>query len=156
MSETTSTASSANPRVDRLTLVQQLGNGSIGSVAKAKSPKYESYVALRQFQVPEWLDDANDLIKRLLTEARAANALNHPSIAKLYTGGFKGFTVFLTSEFIEGPGIKQYLSSRAFNLNEVVDLGKELCLALDHAHLVQGNMDFASLHSAKNYSHRGR
>jgi serine/threonine-protein kinase len=111
-----------------------LGNGSIGTVAKAKSPKYESYVALRQFQVPEWLDDANELIKRLLAEARAANALNHPGIAKLYTGGFKGFTVFLTSEFIEGSGIKQYLSSRAFNLNEVVELGRQLCLALDHAH----------------------
>lgn len=133
MSETT-TSSSANPRVDRLTIVQQLGSGSIGTVAKAKSPKYDSLVALRQFQVPEWLDDANELIKRLLAEARSANALNHPNIAKLHTGGFKGFTVFLTSEFIEGPGIKQYLSGRAFNLNEVVELGRQLCLALDHAH----------------------
>ncbi len=136
MSETTetSTSSSTNPRVDRLTIVQQLGSGSIGTVAKAKSPKYESPVALRQFQVPEWLDDANELIKRLLAEARLANTLNHPNIAKLHTGGFKGFTVFLTSEFIEGPGIKQYLGSRAFNLNEVVELGRQLCLALDHAH----------------------
>jgi hypothetical protein len=134
MSDTSSTSSSANPRVDRLTLVQQLGNGSIGTISKAKSPKYESFVALRQFQVPEWLDDANELIKRLLAEARAANALNHPNIAKLHTGGYKGFTVFLTSEFIEGPGIKQYLSTRAYSVNEVVELGKQLCLALDHAH----------------------
>ncbi len=134
MSDTTSTSSSANPRVDRLTLVQQLGNGSIGSISKAKSPKYDSFVALRQFQVPEWLDDANELIKSLLAEARAANALNHPNIAKLHTGGFKGFTVYITSEFIEGPGIKQYLSPRTFNLNEVLELGKQLCLALDHAH----------------------
>ncbi|HEV2988517.1 MAG TPA: PEGA domain-containing protein [Candidatus Angelobacter sp.] len=133
MSETTTT-SSTNPRVDRLTLVQQLGNGSIGTVAKAKSPKYESFVALRQFQVPEWLDDAEELIKRLLADARAANALNHPAIAKLHTGGFKGFTVFLTSEFIEGPAIKQYLSSRPFDLNEVVELGRQLCLALDYAY----------------------
>src|SRR5438552_9054381 len=115
MSDTSSTSSSANPRVDRLTLVQQLGNGSIGTISKAKSPKYESFVALRQFQVPEWLDDANELIKRLLAEARAANALNHPNIAKLHTGGYKGFTVFLTSEFVEGPGIKQYLSTRAYS-----------------------------------------
>jgi serine/threonine-protein kinase len=133
MSETTTT-SSANPRVDRLTLVQQLGNGSIGTVAKAKSPKYESFVALRQFQVPEWLDDPEELIKSLLADARAANALNHPAIARLYTGGYKGFTVFLTSEFIEAPGIKQYLSTRNFDLNEVMEMGKQLCLAFDYAH----------------------
>lgn len=134
MSDTSSTTSTTNPRVDRLTLVQQLGAGSIGTISKAKSPKYDSFVALRQFQVPEWLDDVNELIKRLLAEARAANALDHPNIAKLYTGGYKGFTVFLTSEFIEGQGIKQYLDGRAFNLNEVAELGKQLCLALDHAH----------------------
>jgi hypothetical protein len=134
MSDTSSTTSSTNPRVDRLTLVQQLGSGSIGTISKAKSPKYDSFVALRQFQVPEWLDDVNELIKRLLAEARAANALDHPNIARLYTGGYKGFTVFLTSEFIEGQGIKQYLDGRAFNLNEVAELGKQLCLALDHAH----------------------
>src|SRR5205807_3630105 len=109
MSDTSTTSSTANPRVDRLTLVQQLGNGSIGTIAKAKSPKYESFVALRQFQVPEWLDDVEGLIKRLLAEARAANGLDHPNIAKLHSGGYKGFTVFITSEFIEGPGIKQYL-----------------------------------------------
>src|SRR5205807_2955175 len=73
MSETT-TSSSANPRVDRLTIVQQLGSGSVGTVAKAKSPKYESFVALRQFQVPEWLDDANELIKRLDRKSTRLNS----------------------------------------------------------------------------------
>jgi len=130
----TSTTSTVSPRVDRLSLVQQLSSGSIGTVSKARSPKYEGFVALRQFQVPEWLDDVNDLIKRLLAEARAANALDHPNIARLHTGGYKGFTVFITSEYVEGPTLKQYVSGRVPTLEEVLALGKQLCAALNHAH----------------------
>src|SRR5262249_28281617 len=90
------TAESAS-RTDRRDLLQQL-SGTIGVVHKARNPKLNRVVALRQVQVPEWLDDVDDLIKRILAEARAASALDHPHIARLYTGGYKKFTVFLTSE----------------------------------------------------------
>jgi Protein kinase domain/PEGA domain len=120
------------PRTDRLELLQQLG-GAAGVVHKARNPKLNRIVALRQLQVPEWLDDADDLIRRLLTEARAASALNHPSIARLYTGGYKGFTVFLTTEFADGVDIRQYVATRKAGLTEIVDLAKQLCAALDCA-----------------------
>src|SRR5947207_2362154 len=121
MSETNGAATPApavepGPRTDKLELLQQLSGGSVGVVHKAKNPKIDRIVALRQMQVPEWLDDVEDLLKRILAEARAASALDHPNIARLYTGGYKGFTVFLTSEFVDAPGLKEFVSSRNPNV----------------------------------------
>jgi len=131
---TVTSTSEAGPRTDRLELLQQLGGATIGTVHKARNPKLNRTVALRQLQVPEWLDDAEDLIKRILAEARAASALDHPNITRLYTGGYKKFTVFLTSEFVEGTNIKEYVSSRNLGLTEIIGLAKQLCAALDFAH----------------------
>src|SRR5947209_3524461 len=137
MSETTSATSPASadgaPRTNRVELLQQL-TGTIGTVYKARNPKIDRLVALRQIQVPEWLDDVNELIKRMMEEARAANVLDHPGIARLYTGGFKEFTVFLTSEFIEGPTLREYISGKNPGLPEIMALAKQLCAALDYAH----------------------
>ncbi len=121
-----------SPRSDRLELLQQLPTGSIGVVYKAKNPKIERLVALRQVQVPEWLDDVEELLKRMLADAKAANSLDHPNIVRLYTGGYKGFTVFLTSEFIDGVNLKEY--SRNCGLPQIMALAKQLCAALDYAH----------------------
>jgi len=141
---TVTSTSEAGPRTDRLELLQQLGGATIGTVHKARNPKLNRTVALRQLQVPEWLDDAEDLIKRILAEARAASALDHPNITRLYTGGYKKFTVFLTSEFVEGTNIKEYVSSRNLGLTEIIGLAKQLCAALDFAHQKKVN------HSALN------
>lgn len=123
-----------NPRTDRLELLQQLGAGSVGAVNKARNPKLNRIVALRQVQVPEWLDDVDDLIKRILAEARAASALDHKNIARLYTGGFKGFTIFLTAEFVDGVSVREFAASRNLGVPEIISLGKQLCDALEYAH----------------------
>src|SRR5215467_6352305 len=122
------------PRTDRLELVKELGRGSIGVVHKARNPQLGRLIALRQFDVPEWLDDVNELLKKILAESRAASALDHPNIAKLYTCGYKGFTVFLTAEFVEGQTLKELMGSRLPELAEILPLAKQLCAALDYAH----------------------
>src|SRR5947207_712167 len=139
MSETNGAATTAPiaepaPRTDKLELLQQLSGGSMGVVHKAKNPKIDRTVALRQIQVPEWLDDVEDLLKRIIAEARAASVLEHSSIARLYTGGYKGFTVFLTSEFVDAPNLKEFVNSRNPSITDVLALARQLCSALDCAH----------------------
>ena len=137
MQETTDTAISNTPpapRTDRLELVKELGRGSIGVVHKAKNPQQGRVSALRQFEVPQWLDDVNELLNRILAEARAASALDHRNIARLYTCGYKGFTVFMTAEFIEGQSLKEILSTRQPEMAEVLSWSKQLLTALDYAH----------------------
>jgi protein kinase-like protein/PEGA domain-containing protein len=114
--------------------VQELGRGSIGQVHKARSPQQDRLTALRQFQVPQWLDDVTDLMNRILTEARAASGLEHPNIARLYTCGYKDFNVFVTAEFVEGQTLKDATAARTPDLDQVLNWARQLFSALDYAH----------------------
>ncbi|HEX3587361.1 MAG TPA: serine/threonine-protein kinase [Candidatus Angelobacter sp.] len=124
----------AAPRTDRLELVKELPRGSIGVVHQARSPQQNRSVALRKFDVPEWLDDVNELLQKILAEAKAASALDHPNIAKLYTCGYKDCTVFMTAEFVEGPTLRELMAKRQPEMAEVLQMAKQLLMALDYAH----------------------
>jgi serine/threonine protein kinase len=130
----TASATAAAPRTASLELVKELPRGSVGVVHQARNPQQNRSVVLRKFDVPEWLDDANELIQKILAEAKAASALDHPNIARLYTCGYKDFTVFMTAEFIEGQTLKELMSKRQPEMSEVLQLTKQLCVALDYAH----------------------
>jgi serine/threonine protein kinase len=131
---TTTARTPAAPRTDRLELVKELPRGSVGTVHKARNPQRDRSTVLRQFQVPQWLDDVNELLQRILAEARAASGLDHPNIAKLYTCGYKDFNVFMTAEFVEGQTLKEIMGARTPDLNEVMGWARQLCSGLDHAH----------------------
>src|SRR5579884_1517739 len=130
----TATATAVAPRTDRLELVKELPRGSVGVVHQARNPQQNRSVALRKFDVPEWLDNVSDLQKQILTEAKAASALEHPNIARLYTCGYKDFTIFMTAEFVEGPSLKELITKRQPELGDVLQFAKQLCDALDYAH----------------------
>ncbi|HEY4678154.1 MAG TPA: serine/threonine-protein kinase [Candidatus Angelobacter sp.] len=127
-------ATATAPRTASLELVKELPRGSVGVVHQARNPQQNRFVALRKFEVPEWLDDANELIQKILAEAKAASALDHPNIAKLYTCGYKDFTVFMTAEFVEGQTLKEFMAKRQPEMSEVLQLAKQLLAALDYAH----------------------
>src|SRR5258708_5097659 len=136
------------PRVDRLEVIQELPRGSIGTVRKAKNARSERVVALRQFEAPQWLDDIQDLLDRILAEARTASTLQHPNIATLYTCGYKNFTVYTTAEFVDGPTVKEATAVRPLSLPEVLAAAKQLCAALDYAHsqgIVHHNLNLCNL-----------
>jgi serine/threonine protein kinase len=130
---TTTAGAPAAPRTDRLELVSSLGRGSVGEVHKARSPQNNRTAALRKFDIPQWLEDSDALMKQILDEARAASALQHPNIARLYTCGYKEFSVFMTAEFVEGKTLREILAARTPDLNEAMSLGKQLLAALDYA-----------------------
>src|SRR6476646_7180136 len=130
----TGAATAAAPRTASLELVKELPRGSVGVVHQARNPQQNRSVALRKFEVPEWLDDANELIQKILAEAKAASALDHPNIAKLHTCGYKDFTVFMTAEFVEGQNLKEYMAKRQPEMSEVLQMAKQLLAALDYAH----------------------
>ena len=124
----------AAPRTASLELVKELPRGSVGVVHQARNPQQNRSVALRKFEVPEWLDDANELIQKILAEAKAASALDHPNIAKLHTCGYKDFTLFMTAEFVEGQTLKEFMAKRQPEMSEVLQMAKQLLAALDYAH----------------------
>lgn len=130
----TGAATAAAPRTASLELVKELPRGSVGVVHQARNPQQNRSVALRKFEVPEWLDDGKELIQKILAEAKAASALDHPNIAKLYTCGYKDFTLFMTADFIEGQTLRELMTKRQPEMSEVLQMSKQLLVALDYAH----------------------
>ena len=131
---TATAAATAAPRTASLELVKELPRGSMGVVHQARNPQQNRNVVLRKFEVPEWLDDAGELLQKILAEAKAASVLDHPNIARLYTCGYKDFTVFMTAEFVEGQTLKELMTKRQPEMGEVLQFARQLCAALDFAH----------------------
>jgi len=69
-------------RLGQYDLQSRLGGGGMGEVWKAYDPKLQRTVAIKVLK-----DQTEDAASRILAEARAASALNHPHICTLYDVG---------------------------------------------------------------------
>ena len=89
-------------------VLDKLGSGGMGDVYVAEDTRLNRRVALK-FLRPE-VAEARDSRARVLREARAAAALNHPNIVHLYSVEEADDLVFITMELVQGRSLRQLLS----------------------------------------------
>ena len=90
-------------------ILAELGQGGMGQVFRARDERLGREVALKM--LPAELASDADFQARLLREARAASALNHPGIVTLYDlQSFEGRT-FLVMELVEGESFSRWAAS---------------------------------------------
>ena len=68
--------------------------------------------ALRQFQVPQWLDDVNDLLQRIQPRHAPPARWTIPISDGFTPVGYKDFNIFVTAEFVEGQTLREIMSAR--------------------------------------------
>ena len=113
---------------DRYRLDSELGRGGMGTVYRATDLELQREVAVKVLSASSHTSDGRE---RLLREARAAAALNHPHIVTIHDVGEAGGLPFLVMELIAGPRLSQ---AKPTELSRVVEIAAQICTALEHAH----------------------
>jgi WD40 repeat protein/tRNA A-37 threonylcarbamoyl transferase component Bud32 len=119
-------------QLGRFQLLDHLGQGSFGSVWKARDTELGRLVALK---IPfANLLSSSHFAERFRREARAAAQLRHPGIVRLYEVVTLGGLPVLVSDLIDGVPLKDLLEVRRLTFNEAATLTADVAEALDYAH----------------------
>lgn len=109
-----------------------LGSGGMGEVYKARDTKLGREAALKVLPRELAADPARR--ERLLREARAAAALNHPNICVIHEIGAADGQDYIAFEYIAGETLDAVLARGPLARDRLLELALPLAEALDFAH----------------------
>jgi serine/threonine-protein kinase len=109
-----------------------LGAGGMGEVYRGRDTRLGRDVALKVIS-PARVEDPS-LRRRFELEARAASALNHPSIVTIYDVGETGGVSWIAMEWVEGRTLRQALSGGPLALREALSVARQVADGLAAAH----------------------
>jgi serine/threonine protein kinase len=116
--------------------VRQLaaGAGGMGEVYLAQDTRLGRQVAIKLLP-PEAAQDPTAK-RRLLREARAAAALNHPNTVTIHSIEEVDDSVFIVMEYVEGETLTTRISGGKLESLRVLDVGAQVADALAAAHSI--------------------
>src|SRR5262245_36307008 len=114
-------------------ILDRIGSGGMGDVYRAEDLTLGRIVAVKMLR-----DAGDDGAGRLLAEARAASALNHPNIAVVYEASeveIAGRQVaFIAMEYVDGSTLTALAAGAPLSVDRVLDVGEQVAGALAEAH----------------------
>jgi tetratricopeptide (TPR) repeat protein len=126
------TATLPDERVGPYIVGEELGRGGMGVVYRAYDPRLQRDVALK-FLAAGRRDPQVQL--RLISEARAASALDHPNNCPVYDiGSTDDGRLYIAMAYCAGGSIAQRLSDGPLPVAEAVRIALQIAHALERAH----------------------
>jgi TolB-like protein/Tfp pilus assembly protein PilF/predicted Ser/Thr protein kinase len=117
-------------------ILERLGQGGMGEVFLAEDLRLHRPVALKLLRQRKGCEEEERT--RLLHEARAASALNHPNIAVIYdvqeSETADGPVFLLAMEYVRGKTLAEVAAGSTLALDDILDLVAQAADALAEAH----------------------
>jgi serine/threonine protein kinase/Tol biopolymer transport system component len=123
---------SIGKQIGHYKILDLLGTGGMGVVYLALDTSLGRKMALKLLPLDFTTDQ--ERVSRFQQEARAASALNHPSIITIYEIGRFENRQFIATEFIEGKTLRQLIKTSTLSLTTSLDLAIQVGNALAAAH----------------------
>ncbi len=117
----------------RYHLLEQIGNGGMGSVWRAEHVELGSLCAVKL--IHEDLAESTAVRGRFRREAKAAAALSSDHVVRTFDYGVDEQTPYIVMELLSGESLDQRLKRVGrLSANELSDVLAQVALALDRAH----------------------
>ncbi|HET6849406.1 MAG TPA: Stk1 family PASTA domain-containing Ser/Thr kinase [Gaiellales bacterium] len=117
----------------RYRLERRIGTGGMADVYLAEDETLHRQVAIKILADRYTQDEG--FVERFRREATAAAGLNHPNIVSIYDRGESDGTYYIAMEYIDGPTLKEEITSRApLPEAEAVGYAQQVLQALEFAH----------------------
>ncbi len=122
--------------IGRYEILEELGQGAMGMVYRAKDPSMDRIVALKTvISVALASPQGSEYRERFYREARAAGRLAHPGIVPVFDVGEHEGLPFLVMEFINGRTLDDAVKKgERLSLDRVCEIGQKIAEALGYAH----------------------
>jgi len=104
----------------------------MGEVFLAEDTTLGRRVAIKM--LPDRSAGSDPAKRRLINEAKAAAALDHPNICAIYEVGEEDNCVFIVMQYVDGESLADRIRQQPLGPAEVVDLGIQAAQALEAAH----------------------
>jgi serine/threonine-protein kinase len=118
--------------ISHYTILEKIGEGGMGVVYRAEDTRLKRTVALK-FLSPWTLASRQDRT-RLIREAQAAAALDHPSICTVHEIDEDAGLTFISMAHIEGDTLRDTIRAGALGLQDALDIARQLAAGLEEAH----------------------
>jgi serine/threonine protein kinase len=113
-------------------ITEKLGEGGMGIVYKARDTHLDRFAALKVLP-PEKVSDP-ERKRRFIQEARAASALNHPSIITIYDIDQADGVDFIAMEYVAGKTLDELIPRKGMRLSLALKYAVQIADALARAH----------------------
>jgi serine/threonine-protein kinase len=122
-------------KIGRFEILSEISRSGAARVYKATDTGSGQVVALKVYSLDQPGIDRQALLNALITEAESTRDLSHQNIVVLYGAGEIDGMFCASMEYVEGMSLAGMIAKgESFSIWDVVDIGRQVCNGLDHAH----------------------
>ena len=118
--------------VSHFEIVEQLGEGGMGVVYKARDTRLKRFVAIKALHLDKPLDA--DRRHRFLQEAQTASSLDHPNIVTIHDLLSYEGRDFIVMELVRGEPLRRLIPSNGLPWRDAVSYAAQVADAMAEAH----------------------
>ena len=123
---------SSGTRLGRYEVIALIGAGGMGEVYKARDTRLDRIVAIKVLP-PDRVADL-ERTRRFVQEAKAASALNHPSIVTVHDIGSDDGIDYMVMEWVDGSTLAVLIAAKQLKLPDSLKYATQAADALSKAH----------------------